>query len=63
MSYTLDAFNRENFYPVYREFCESLIKGVIRKHSNLNSHLTRLDNLESQNNGCHYSQMQQNLLA
>lgn len=33
MTYTLDAYNRENFYGIYREFCESLIKGVVQKNS------------------------------
>jgi hypothetical protein len=34
MTYTLDAYNRENFYGIYREFCEQLIKKVVQKNSN-----------------------------
>ena len=37
MSYTLDSYNREIFYQLYKEFCETLIKGIVHKNSTLYS--------------------------
>jgi len=35
MPYSLNAYNREPFYAIYRKFCETLIEGVISKNSSV----------------------------
>jgi len=35
MPYSLNAYNREPFYAIYRKFCETLIDAVISKNSSV----------------------------